>query len=152
MRMLCSLAMLSLVATAACAQAPVPKGEMPRFGLASAVEKDGKVVIEVLELREVMRIKMPNGGDVFIEERHWSALTTGTLGEDIRAYRPDGKPATPREVLNALTKPRGVVYFLGYIKEKPVQPDSFFLALLKEGTVGLAFDRPELVAPPTPQP
>jgi hypothetical protein len=44
-----SLAMLSLVGTAAFAQAPVPKGEAPRIGLASAVEKDGKVIIEVFE-------------------------------------------------------------------------------------------------------
>ena len=151
MRMIYSLTMLLLLATSARAQFVVPKGETPRIGLASAVEKDGKVIIDVLELREVMRIKMPNGGDVFIEERHWSGLTTGTLGEDIRAYRTDGKPASPREVLHALAKPRGVAYFLGYKKEKPVQPDLFYLGLLKEGSIGLAFDRPEL-APPMPQP
>jgi hypothetical protein len=88
---------------------------------------------------------------VFIEKRHWSALTTGTLGKDIRAYRPDGKRALPREVLKALAKPRGVAYFLGYDKGKPVQPDPFYLGLLREGSIGLAFDRPEL-APPMPPP
>ena len=149
--MLLSLAMLSLLGTAAFAQAPVPKGQAPRIGLASAVEKDGKVIIEVFELREVMRMKMPKGGDVFIEKRHWLALTTGTLGKDIRAYRPDGKLAAPREVLKALAKPRGVAYFLGYDKGKPVQPDPFYLGLLREGSIVLAFDRPEL-APPMPQP
>ena len=151
MRMLLLLATLSLFRTAAFAQAPVPKGEAPRIGLAAAVEKDGKVIIEVFELREVMRMKMPKGGDVFIEKRHWLALTTGTLGKDIRAYRPDGKPATPREVLSALAKPRGVAYFLGYDKGKPIRPDPFYLGLLREGSIGLAFDRPEL-APPTPRP
>jgi hypothetical protein len=151
MRMLLSLVMVSLLATAAFAQAPVPKGEAPQIGLASAVEKDGKVIIEIFELREVMRMKMANGGDVFIEKRHWMALTTGTLGKDIRAYRPDGKPAAPREVLNALAKPCGVAYFLGYDKRKPVQPDPFYLGLLRKGSIGLAFDRPEL-APPTPRP
>ena len=151
MRMLLSLAMLSLPGTAAIAQAPVPKGEAPRIGLASAAERDGKVILEVFELREVMRMKMAKGGDVFIQKRHWSALTTGTLGKDIRAYRPDGKPAAPREVLNALAKPRGVAYFLGYDKGKPVQPDPFYLRLLREGGVALAFDRPEL-APPVPPP
>ena len=151
MRMLLSLAMLSLLGTAAFAQAPVPKGEAPRIGLAAAVEKDGKVIIEVFELRETMRMKMPKGGDVFIERRHWLALTAGTLGKDIRAYRPDGRPAAPREVLNALAKPRGVAYFLGYDKGKPVQPDPFYLGLLREGSIGLGFDRPEL-APPMPPP
>ncbi|MDB5347776.1 MAG: hypothetical protein JWP89_6153 [Schlesneria sp.] len=151
MRILCSLMMLLLVGTAMCTEPPVPKGVAPQIGLASAVQKDGKVMIEVLELREVMRIKMPNGGDVFIEERHWLVLTTGTLGDDIRAYRPDGKPATARDVLNALQKPRGTAYFLGYDKEKPVQPDQFYLSLFKEESIALAFDRPEL-APPTIQP
>jgi hypothetical protein len=149
--MLLSLAMLSLPGTSALAQGPVPKGEAPRIGLASAVEKDGKVIIEVFELREVMRMKMLKGGDVFIEKRHWLELTTGTLGKDIRAYRPDGQLAAPREVLTALAKPRGVAYFLGTDKRKPVQPDPFYLGLLREGSIGLAFDRPEL-APLMPPP
>jgi hypothetical protein len=144
MRILLSLAMLSLLRTAAFAQAPVPKGEAPRIGLASAVEKDGKVLIEIFELRETMRMKMPKGGDSFILKRNWLTLTTGTLGQEIRAYRPDGKPATPREVLNALAQPRGVVYFIGHDKGKPVQPDPFYLGLLREGSIGLAFDRPNL--------
>ena len=152
MRMLLSLALLSLLGTAAFAQAPVPKGEAPRIGLASAVEKDGKVLIEVFELRETMRMKMPKGGDVFIERRNWSWLTTGTLGKDIRAYRPDGKRATPQEVLKALAKPRGVTYFLGHDRAKPVQPDPFYLGLLREGSIALAFDRPALALPGEPEP
>lgn len=152
MRMLLTFAMLFLLSTAAFAQAPVPKGEAPRIGLASAVEKDGKVIIEIFEVREVMRMKMPKGGDVFIEKRHWSALTTGTLGKDIRAYRPDGKPAAPKEVLDALARPGGVAYFLGHDKRKPVQPDPFYLGLLREGSIGLAFDRPALTPPGEPAP
>jgi hypothetical protein len=151
MRMLLSLVMLLLIRPTAFAQAPVPKGVVPQIGLASAVEKDGKVIIEVFELREVMRMKMEKGGDVFIEKRHWLALTTGTLGKDIRAYRPDGKPAAPKAVLNALAKPSGVAYFLGYDRSKPLQPDPFYLSILKEGSIALAFDRPEL-APPVPAP
>jgi hypothetical protein len=151
MRMLRPLAILLLLGTAAFAQAPVPTGKAPQIGLASAAEKDAKVIIEVFELREVMRMKMEKGGDVFIEKRHWSVLTTGTLGKDIRAYRPNGKPAAPQEVLNALAKPGGVAYFLGYDKSKPVQPDPFYLGLLKAGSIVLAFDRPEL-APPMPAP
>ena len=152
MRLLLSLAMLSLLGTAAFAQAPVPKGEAPRIGLASAVEdKDGKVHIEVFELREVMRMKIPDRGDVFIEKRHWMALTKGTLGKDIRAYRPDGKRATPQEVLKALAKARGVAYFLGHDRAKPVQPDPFYLGLLREGSIALAFDLPALAPPGEPE-
>ena len=150
MRMLLSLAILLLLCTNTFAQAPVPTGEAPRIGLALAVEKDGKVSIEVFELREVMRMKVAKGGDVFIQKRHWSELTTGSLGKDIRAYRPDGKLAAPQEVLSALAKPRGVAYFLGYDKGKPVQPGPFYLSLLKEGSIALAFDCPELAPPVKP--
>jgi hypothetical protein len=149
---LCPLLVLLLAsATGARDEPPTPKGNAPQFGLASAVEKDGKVTIEVFELREVMGMKMPKGGDAFIEKRNWLTLTTGTLGKDIRAYRPDGKQAGPREVLDALAKPRGVAYFRGYDKEKPVQPDPFYLGLLREGSIVLAFDRPQL-APREPPP
>ncbi len=125
---------------------------MPQIGLASAVEKDGKVIIEVFELREVMRMKLEGRGDVFIEKRHWLTLTTGTLGNDIRAYQLDGKPADPKAVLKALAKPRGVAYFLGFDKAKPVQPDPFYLSLLKEGSIVLAFERPQPVQPGQPMP
>ncbi len=47
MRLLCSLTMLLFLSKAACAEPPVPKGVAPRIGLASAVQKDGKVMIEV---------------------------------------------------------------------------------------------------------
>jgi hypothetical protein len=47
MRLLYSLAMLSFLGTGVCAESPVPKGGAPRIGLASAVQKDGKVMIEV---------------------------------------------------------------------------------------------------------
>lgn len=142
--------LLLLFGTAGLAQAPVPAGKVPQIGLAAAAEKDGKIIIEVHELREVMRMKVLNGGDVFIEKRHWLALTTGTLGKDIRAYRPDGKPAAPAEVLKALAQPRAVAYFLGYDRTNPVQPDLFFLGLLREGSIALAFDRPELAPPLVP--
>jgi hypothetical protein len=48
-----------------------------------------------------------------------------------------------------LAKPRGVPYFLGYDKAKLVQPDPFYLGLVREGSIALAFERPEL-APPVP--
>lgn len=147
MRVLLSVAASLLLGTAAFAQAPTPEGVVPRIGLAAAALKDGKVVIDVYELRHVMRMKMEKAGDVFIEKRHWLSLTAGALGKDIRAYRSDGKPATPKEVLAALAKPRGVVYFLGHDRAKPVQPDPFFLGLLKEGSIVLAFDLPGQVEP-----
>lgn len=150
MRILALLTIAALFPWDAWAQAPIPKGDAPRIGLASAVEQDGKIVIEIFELRDVKRLKLPNAGDVFIEERHWQLLTTGTLGQDIRAYRPDGKNPSNAEVLKSLIKPQGVTFYMGYQRDKPALPDPFYLGMLKEGTVALAFDRPELAPPVLP--
>ena len=147
MRNSLSLAIVLVLGSVASAQAPVPTGQAPRFGLATATEKDGKVRIEVFELREIMRVKPAAAGDVFVEQRHWAPLTTGTLGKDIRAYRPDGKLAASEDVLKALVKGRGVAYFMGFEKNREIQPDPFYLGLLKDGSVALAFDRPELAVP-----
>ncbi len=126
---------------------PPPKGVKPSFGLASAVEKDGKVVIELLEARDLVGIPVMDHIE-FIEMPNWLPLATATLGKDIRAYRLDGKPADPKEVLKALGKRRSVVYFLGYDKAKPVQPDTFYLSALEKGSVVLALEVPER-SPPT---
>ena len=131
MRMLSCCALVVFQGAVLFAQAPVPQGERPQVGLALAREQDGEVRIEVFELRDIARVKMPVGGDVFIEQRHWLELTKGTLGKDIRAYKPDGTLTGRTELLSALAKPRGIVYFLGYDKARPA----------------LAFDRPELAMP-----
>jgi hypothetical protein len=147
MRTAISLSILLALASIASAQAPVPAGDAPKIGLASATQKDGKVTIDVFELRDVIGRKMPNGTIVFIEQRHWSSLATGTLGKDIRAYLPDGKLASKEAVLKALGKGQGVAYFIGFDKNREIQPDPFYLGMLKDGGVALAFDRPELAVP-----
>jgi hypothetical protein len=128
---------------------PTPKGIPPLYGVASAAEKEGKVNVELSELRDVARIRVMDH-DEFIQMDYWQLLKSGVLGKDIRAYGLDGKPAEPKEVLKALTKPRAVVYFLGYDKSKPVVPDPLYLSLLKEGSVVLALEMPERTPPPLP--
>ena len=54
-----------------------------------------------------------------------------------------------RQVLKALAKPCGVAYFAGH-KGKLAQADPFYLGLLKEGSVALTVDRPDLVLPMVP--
>jgi hypothetical protein len=142
-----TLALLALLVPASGAQdtPKPPEGIAPKFGIALATLKDGTVIIDISELREVMRMKLEGRGDVFIEKRHWLPLTAGVLGKDIRAYRPDGKIADAKDVLKALAKPSGVVYFLGRDKTKPMQPDPLYLSLLKEGSVALAFELPPVI-------
>jgi hypothetical protein len=151
MRFVISLVFVWTVASNAAAQQPVPAGAAPTFGWATASEKDGKVHIAVFELCEITGVRIPTGEIVFVEQRGWRPLTTGTLGDDIRAYRSDGKKASQEDVLKALSKGRGVAYFIGFDKDRAIRPDPFYLGLLNEGSVALAFDRPKL-APKGPVP
>ncbi len=138
--LLCGLIAASLVSVARGQNVPAPpKGAAPLFGVASAAEKDGKVVIDLDELRDTVRIRVMDH-DEFLQMENWLPLMSGELGKDIRAYRPDGKPADAKQVLKALSKPGGVMYFVGHDKAKPIQPDPFYLRLLREGSVALAFD------------
>ena len=68
------------------------------------------------------------------------------FGDHLRAYRLDGRAAEPGEVLKALSQPSGVACFTGWIGIKPTPPDPFYLALLREGSIALAFEVP----PPPP--
>lgn len=150
MRRCFSSLVVLVFASVAVAEDPVPpKGTKPSFGLASAVEKDGKVVIELLEARDVVGIPVMDHIE-FIEMPNWWPLASGTLGKDVRAYRLDGKPADPKEVLKALGKRRSVMYFLGYDKAKPVQPDPFYFSVLEKESVVLAVDVPERSPPALP--
>jgi hypothetical protein len=124
-----------------------PKGPAPLFGVARATEKEGKVTVELFELRDVVGIPVMDHIE-FIQMDNWLELASRAVGKDMRAFRPDGKPADPKEVLRSYAKPRAVMYFLGYDKAKPVQPDPFYLSLLKEGSIALALEVPERGGPP----
>jgi hypothetical protein len=50
--------------------------------------------------------------------------------------------ADPGEVLKSLSKPSVVACFIGFIGLKPAEPDPFYLGLLREGSVVLAFEVP----------
>jgi hypothetical protein len=126
-----------------------PKGPSPLFGVAKAIEKEGNLTIELFELRDVVGIPVMDHYE-FIQMDNWLELATRAVGKDMRAFRPDGKPAERKEILQALGKPRAVMYFLGFDKAKPVQPDPFYLGLLKEGSIALALEVPERTPPAAP--
>ncbi len=58
------------------------------------------------------------------------------LGESIRAFDVDGNPLDPTELAQRLEQPKGVVVFVRYY-EPLLDPDPFYLNLLREGTTVL---------------
>jgi hypothetical protein len=66
----------------------------------------------------------------------WANLRKVTLGQTVRAFGVDGKPVEARAVLKALTEPKGVAVFVRYYQPL-LDPDPFYLAMLREGTIVL---------------
>jgi hypothetical protein len=113
-----------------------PPGEPPQLWLASAVEENGKVVIQVAR----PEYKVPRKPAV-AEPMKWEKLRRVTLGQGVRAFGVDRKPLEPKFVLKALAGPRGVAVFVrNNVRDRPrdlTEPDSFYLGLLREGTIVL---------------
>jgi hypothetical protein len=80
----------------------------------------------------------------------WEYKRKVTLGQGIRAFGVNGKPVEPESVLKALTEPKGVAVFVRYYRPL-IDPDPFYLALLREGTIVLVVAA-EAIGPLVPVP
>jgi uncharacterized protein (TIGR03000 family) len=132
-------------------QPPAPRGDPFQVFRASAAEKDGSVIVQVTPLQALPQQRLVDGKPQTFMVWRFAATKPLVLGKQVRAFRPDGKPAEAAEVLKALARPTGVACFMHFGTGAPVEPDPFFLALLREGSVALVVDSAELF-PPRPQP
>ena len=128
--------LLLTFSVASAADAPArPPGQPPILALASASEKDGKVVVQIAQAR--VRFAPPaadGGGGTDIV---WDNLRPVTLGETVQAYNFDGTPAEPGSVLMALAEPTGVAVFVRLFEFDPAEPPAFYRSLLRKGTIVL---------------
>jgi hypothetical protein len=147
---LASLGAMLFSSMATAADAPArPPGKPPILALASASEKDGKVVVQIAQAR--VRFAPPaadGGGGTDIV---WNNLKPVTLGETVQAYNVDGTPAEPGAVLMALAEETGVAVFVRLFDFDPAEPPEFYLSLLRKGTIVLVV-KAEDVADPIPMP
>jgi hypothetical protein len=113
-----------------------PPGEPPQLWLASAARQDGKVMIQIAR----QEYKAPRTPDV-AEAMRWEDLRQVALGQGVQAFGVDGKMLEPEFVLKALAERRGVAVFVrNNVRERPkdlTEPDAFYLAMLREGTIVL---------------
>jgi hypothetical protein len=134
------LALLSGVAAMPEEDRP-PPNEPPEMWRASASEQAGKVVVRLERPEYVSPRKVTPA-----EPMRWHALKPVTLGETVHAFTTDGKRATSDAVLKALARPKGVAVFARFCP--PVlDPDPFYLAMLREGSVVLVVQAGDIADP-----
>jgi len=112
-----------------------PPNKSPQLWRASASLRDEKVVIQIAR----PEYEAPRKA-VAAEVMKWDNLRTVTLGETVKAFGVDGKPLGPESVLKAIAKPKGVAVFVRFYRTKSgglIDPDPFYLAMLREGTIVL---------------
>jgi hypothetical protein len=133
---LVTLALLAFVSAGRTQEKEPLPGEPPALWRASALQRDGKVVIQIAYQDYVEPRKA-----VAREPMRWVAWQPVTLGETVRAFGIDGKPLEPKVVLKALAEPKLVAVFVRqYIASQPrdlADPDPYYLATLREGTIVL---------------
>jgi hypothetical protein len=122
-----------------------PPNEPPQLWRASAAQEEGKVVIQIARPEYVSPRKA-----VAAEVMKWDYMRKVTLGDGIRAYEVNGKRIAPDAVLTALAEPKGVAVFVRYGRTL-IDPDPFYLALLREGAIVLVADAAE-IGPLAPAP
>lgn len=108
-----------------------PPNEPPQLWRASASEQDGKVILQITSPEYVAPRKA-----VPAEPMKWRALKPVTLGKTVHAFGTDGKRVESKSVLKALAKPKGVAVFVQFHRTL-LNPDPFYLDMLREGTIVL---------------
>ncbi len=122
-------AVLFFVASASPHDDKPPPNEPPQLWRASATVQGEEVVIQIAR----PEYEVPRKA-VSAEAMKWHNLGTVILGKSIRAFGVDGKHVGSKVVLEALREPKGVAVFVRFY-EPLLDPDPFYLSLLREGTV-----------------
>lgn len=106
-----------------------PPNEPPHLWRASATLHGEEVMIQIAR----PKYEVPRKA-VSAEPMKWHNLRTAVLDKSIRAFSVDGKQLEPKVVIDALKEPRGVAVFVRYY-EPLLEPDPFYLNMLREGTL-----------------
>ncbi len=134
-RVLFTLLFVSIASLTSEAAPPFPPGNPPHLWLASAVEVEGDVVVQIYEAWPSNLDNHPAADDII-----WRELRPVTLGETVYAYDVAGETLAADAVLEALENPTGVAVFEMIYQFDPPEPPEFYRSLLREGTVILVVD------------
>ena len=123
-----SVALVCVVSATADDDNP-PPNKPPQLWRALATEQDGKVVIQIARPEYDVPRK-----SVSAEAMKWHNLQKVTLGNSVHAFGVDGKRVESTAVFEALRQPKGVAVFVRFY-EPLLDPDPFYLAMLREDTI-----------------
>ncbi|MEM1070530.1 MAG: hypothetical protein AAGI63_16630 [Planctomycetota bacterium] len=120
-----------------------PPNDPPNLWRASAITKDGRVAIQLARPKyQTPRIAGP------AEAMEWEFLPRVTLGKSASAFKADGKPMASDVLAKKLRRASGVVVFVRFY-EPLLEPDPFYLNMIREGTVILVVSA-DALGPPIP--
>ncbi len=106
-----------------------PPNEPPQLWRASAWEQEGEIVVQIARPEYETSRKVQSG-----ETMKWRNLKKVKLGESVRAFGVDGKQVESKVLMKTLQQPTGVVVFVRFF-EPLLDPDPFYLAMIREGTI-----------------
>jgi hypothetical protein len=118
-----------------------PANEPPQLWRASASEQDGKVIVQIAQPEYVKPRQA-----VAAEAMRWRYFKKVTLGETAHAFGVDGKRMDSKAVLKALAEPKGVAVFVRFTRPL-LDPDPFYLGMLREGTIALVVGAGDIADP-----
>lgn len=148
--LLLSTALLVFVSDGSAQERVAPAGEPLHLWLASALQDGREVIVQIASPAEQGG---PGGGELrpgvgtlpTTTVMRWVNRQKVVLGKTVSAYRvgrdsaglPGYLLVQPDAVLKALAKPTGVAVYVRTKDSDPARPDTFYLALLREGTIVL---------------
>lgn len=112
----------------------------PQICKATAIKKDGKVVIHITGPELLIRRKDPVDKDSKDWVVAWTKRDSLVLGKQIRAYKPSGKKLDEAAVLKALAKLVAVACFQRMHKDAPEMPDPFYRGVFRDDIVILVYE------------
>jgi hypothetical protein len=129
--------------------APIKEGEVvklaptvaPMVYMATAVERDGEVVVRVSA--PAMRLTVKNGKTSVVY--CWEEVAPMTLDKQVLAYNPAGKRLDKKAVVKALTQPVSVACFIRMTPDDPETPDPAYAGVFKDETVLLVFQAKDML-------
>jgi hypothetical protein len=144
MRLAFQLALLSIAPAVLAQEKSAPGGLSPALWLASAAERNGKVVVQ---LARPGPAPPADAADKPAQGQVWVYLRPVTLGETVHAFGIEGQRLDAKPGLTALAKSKGAAVFVRSYRTDPTVPPEFYRALIREGTVLLVVNAEDLYNP-----
>src|SRR4051794_38714608 len=124
-------------------ESEAPPNEPPHLWRASASEREGQVIVRIANPEYVApREAVP------AEAMRWRELKPVALGGSAHAFGVDGRRLGAKALLDALRDPKGVAVFVRF-NLPLLEPDRFYLAMLRESTIVLVVAA-EAISDPIP--